>query len=771
MEADAVPLIKILSSNTQMVIPIFQREYSWQEEQVKTLWDDIIRLYENIEQGKNKNLRHFLGPIVKAHITKSSVDTQKYHLIDGQQRITTLLILLAVMRNKFKITNNPVAKKIESNYLMNFGEDDDNLFKLLPSEGDRENFKSIMKGEKFPTKSKLNDTLSFFTFKLDEAENHVNFEVLRDIVVNNLILVNIDVGEHENPYLIFESLNATGTPLTQADLIRNYIFMKIPEESKQKELYRLYWRPMETALGDYLKDFFWQYSKIEGSFVKRERTYNNMKMELEPLDWESVEKKLLLLNTYAKFYHNLIAPENEKNANISMRLARHKRWDMSTELPFLLNIYRDYSERKITEEHFCKILDIIESFVVRRFLSRQPTNKLNLLFIQIYRKLDPSDIVGSLEKILKKDWPDDKQFIDGFFNYPIYTSSSDRTKMILESIEDQYQHKERVTYGSLEVEHILPQEHGDPEKLNEPWKMMLGPDYAAIHTKYVHTMGNLTLTGYNPEASDKSFSEKKIIYRDSHLEINKYFNQLNQWNEDEIIKRGTSLAEIAVDIWKYPKIPEKTLKSFEAFHSKSDTKVETTLRDGNRDFPLKNAYYINLGENKIWAESSIREGKIRIGWKTTPLNDIQEKKWDKIQDDIQIEFAEKRKQQNRTRGNDTSNNLSDERKNGAATRDFKMLYTIANSSSGDIWTCTYNSKFWWCEIKDGEMKEDEISKFREVSRQWSDKTLLGSEIFVNQLPDELKRTVKYSATLCKIDSIASLQRLLTNYIEIKKNDI
>jgi len=762
MEAAAVPLIKILSSNTQMVIPIFQREYSWQEEQVKTLWDDIIRLYENIEQSNNKNLRHFLGPIVKAHITKSSVDTQKFHLIDGQQRITTLLILLAAMRNKFKITNEPLVKRIESNNLMNLGEDDDNLFKLLPSEGDRENFKSIMKGETSLSKSKLNDTLGFFTNKLDEVETQLNFEVLRDIIVNNLILVNIDVGEHENPYLIFESLNATGTPLTQADLIRNYIFMKIPEESKQKELYRLHWRPMETALGDYLKDFFWQYSKIEGSFVKRERTYNNMKMELETLDWESVEKKLVLLNTYSKFYHNLIAPENEKNANIGKRLARHKRWDMSTELPFLLNIYRDYSDNKITEEQFCKILDIIESFVVRRFLSKLPTNKLNLLFIQIYRKLDPLDVVGSLEKILKKDWPDDKQFIEGFFNYPIYTSSSDRTKMILESIEDQYQHKERIDYGPLEVEHILPQEHGDPEKLNESWKMMLGPNYAAIHMKYIHTMGNLTLTGYNPEASDKSFTEKKILYRDSHLEINKYFDQLNQWNEDEIIKRGRILAEIAVNIWKYPKFPEKTLKSFESFHSNTETSKEISLPAGNQDFPLKNAYYINLGENKMWAESSIREGKIRIGWKNTPLKDILEKNWNKIQEDIQKEFAEKRKQQNGTLGNETSTNLSDERKIGAATRDFRMLYTIANSYSGDIWACTYDSKFWWCEIKDGEMKEDEISKFREVSRHWSDKSLMGNELFVSQLPDELKRTVKYSATLCKIDSLASIQQLLTN---------
>ena len=770
MEAAAVPLIKILSSNTQMVIPIFQREYSWHEEQVKTLWDDIIRLYENIEQSKNKNLRHFLGPIVKAHITKSSVDTQKYHLIDGQQRITTLLILLAVMRNKFKITKDTVVKKIESNYLMNFGEDDDNLFKLLPSEGDRQNFKSIMKGEKLSTKSKLNDTLVFFTAKLDEVETHVDFEILRDIIVNNLILVNIDVGEHENPYLIFESLNATGTPLTQADLIRNYIFMKIPEESKQRELYHLYWRPMETALGDNLKDFFWQYSKIEGSFVKRERTYNNMKMELETVDWRTVEKKLSLLNTYSKFYLNLISHENETNSQISMRLARHKRWDMSTELPFLLNIYKDHADKKITNEQFCQILDILESFVVRRSLARWPTNKLNLLFIQIYRKLDKGNIVGSLEKVLQKDWPDDKQFIQGFFTHPIYSSSTERTKMILESIENQYLHKEPIKYETLQIEHILPQEHDDPEKLNDNWKMMLGPNYAAIHSKYIHTIGNLTLTGYNPEASDKSFEEKKVIYKDSHLEMNKYFEQITQWDEDEIIARGQILAGLAVSIWKYPKFPEKpTLRAFESFHSNQSGSQDIVVPDSNHDIHLKNAYYINLGEGKIWAESSIREGKIRVGWKSIPLKDIQEKNWGKIQEAIQIEFSEKRKQPDENILNNNSSDNSDERKSGTATRDFRMLYTISNSSAGDIWTCTYDSKFWWCEIKDGEMKEDEISKYREASRPWSDKFIAGSVLVVNQLPEELKKTVKYSATLCKIDSIESVQQLLTDKFETKQN--
>jgi len=190
---------------------------------------------------------------------------------------------------------------------------------------------------------------------------------------------------------------------------------------------------------------------------------------------------------------------------------------------------------------------------------------------------------------------------------------------------------------------------------------------------------------------------------------------------------------------------------------------------GARDISLKNAYYINLGESKIWVESSIQEGKIRIGWKSIPIKDIQEKNWCKIQEAIRVEFSEKRKQQTEANLDDNSSDISDERRSGAATRDFRMLYTISNSSAGDIWTCTYDSKFWWCEIKDGEMKEDKISKYREVSHPWSDKSIPGTVIAVNQLPENLKKTVKYSATLCKIDSIVSIQQLLNGQNEIKQN--
>jgi len=252
MHADAVPLHKILNSNLQMIIPIFQRPYSWEREQVRTLWEDIVKLYDGV--NANGKATHFLGPIVRVDVSTSSVDTMKLYLIDGQQRIITLMVLLACIRNQFKGKDEDIVKKIEAGYLMNYQEKEDNYYKLIPSEGDRDTFKKILNGEELEEgKNKLKDTFELFNKKLENSD--LDLEKLRGIIINNLILVNIDVDKEENPYLIFESLNAKGTPLTQADLIRNYIFMKIRDEDKQRELYREFWRPMEELLGDELEGF------------------------------------------------------------------------------------------------------------------------------------------------------------------------------------------------------------------------------------------------------------------------------------------------------------------------------------------------------------------------------------------------------------------------------------------------------------------------------------------------------------------------------------
>lgn len=554
MHADAVPLHKILNSNLQMVIPIFQREYSWELEQVRILWDDIAKLYKNM--AVNSSSTHFLGPIVRVEVSQSSVDTRLFYLIDGQQRIITLMVLLSCIRNFIKGENEDILRKIESGYLLNYEEKGENRYKLIPSEGDRGNFKKIISGDEELSGSKLKDTYDFFTKKLSSQKDELNLEILRGVIINNLILVNIDVDKTENPYLIFESLNAKGTPLTQADLIRNYVFMKISGEDKQKELYRNYWRPMEVLLKNELENFFWRYSLKEGTFVKISRTYANLKMELETNTEKSAESELKKLYEYSKFYRKLIVPSEEDNVDIRVRLIRLNRWEIGTAYPFLLNIYKDYSEGKISQEQFCEILDIVESFVVRRSFCKEPTNKLNNLFIALYKQIDKNNFIESMKSNLLRDWPDNEIFTQGLKTFTIYRSGTEKCRLVLESLETSYSHKEKLDLDnkSISIEHVMPRVNDDPEALPAGWKSMLGENYREVHSRYLHTLANLTLTGYNQELSVRPFEKKKELLKESHFELNRFFDLLNKWDEEEILKRQNVLTEKALNIWKYPKI-------------------------------------------------------------------------------------------------------------------------------------------------------------------------------------------------------------------------
>lgn len=196
MHADAVPLQKILNSNLQMIIPIFQRQYSWEREQVATLWEDIIKLYKSMD--KNGTSTHFLGPIVKVEVSHSTVDTRKFYLIDGQQRIITLMVLLSCIRNLIREKDETILRKIESGYLLNYEENGENRYKLIPSEGDRDNFKKIIDGSGSLTNSRLLDTFNDISKNLEKHKGELDLEKLRGIIINSLILVNIDVDRNEN---------------------------------------------------------------------------------------------------------------------------------------------------------------------------------------------------------------------------------------------------------------------------------------------------------------------------------------------------------------------------------------------------------------------------------------------------------------------------------------------------------------------------------------------------------------------------------------------
>lgn len=218
--------------------------------------------------------------------------------------------------------------------------------------------------------------------------------------------------------------------------------MRIGDEKKQIKLYNQYWRPMEVLLGKDIESFFWRYALKEGTFVKMKRTYANLKSELETKTKENAERELEKFHEYAHYYKKLIDPATEVEEELKKRFKRHNRWEIRTEYPILLNIYKQYSQKRINTSQFCDILDILESFVIRRFFCGYPTNKLNLLFIRIYSRLNPDDWIGSLKKELVNDFPSDNEFIEGIKTYPIYLSGQQKCSLILESLEDFFKHKE-----------------------------------------------------------------------------------------------------------------------------------------------------------------------------------------------------------------------------------------------------------------------------------------------------------------------------------------
>ncbi|MEM7349074.1 MAG: DUF1524 domain-containing protein, partial [Chloroflexota bacterium] len=355
------------------------------------------------------------------------------------------------------------------------------------------------------------------------------------------------------------NLNAKGEPLAEADLVRNYLFMRIADPEEQKVAYQDLWRPMEEELGNELSNFMWRFLTKDGTFVRQASIYEVMKNRFSHLPQSSeVIDVLSDMHTYAGYYLRLIKPENEPNSDIRRRLARINRWEIKTAYPFLLAIYNDLEKGYISVQEMCRILGMIESFVIRRFFCRVPTNALNRIFIALYNSLDKTDIVSSTEKqLVTQDWPDDALFMERWSQLPIYNSGTAKCRHILESIEETLTHNNEpvdVTHDRITIEHVMPQ------TLSEAWEQTLGDQATQIHNSYLHTIGNLTLTGKNGPMGNDTFPKKQVVFAESNFALNKHFRDKPIWNEVAIQERGKDLAKVATQIWQRVDIDVATVK-------------------------------------------------------------------------------------------------------------------------------------------------------------------------------------------------------------------
>ena len=564
MDARKANIYKFLSGDKQYIIPVYQRIYSWEIEECKRLWFDIVDM-----QKKNKN-GHFVGSIVSITENDSPSDMSKFTIIDGQQRITTLMLLLLALRDYAFIHREEKSinwKKINNSFLKNPDEDDDSQYKLLLTETDKDILISLI--EKRPIDENLNSRLiSNYNYFFSNIKN-MDLS-LQDIyeAIGKLQIVNINLDRtSDEPQVIFESLNSTGKELSESDLIRNFVLMGL-DNKQQKDIYKNIWCPMEQ-LFRYEKQtllmdrFFRDYLTMKLARIpKLDKIYEEFKMYNNNCEFSTLEDLCKDLYMYARYYTNMIF-EQGANKNLINLYKEIKYLKMEVAFPFLLKIHYDFERNLINEDELVSIIKLCISYVIRRNICDIPTNSLNKTFATLKNEINVDDYINSIKAffILKDDYkifPNDEKFSSALKVKDIYHMRI--RNYILSSLEN-FNNKAPINIENYTIEHIMPQ----TKNLSNVWKKELGKNYETVQKKYLHTIGNLTLTAYNSEMSNKSFSEKMEMnggFKESALRLNSYVVKQNEWNEKIIKERASILVEKALLIWKYPIIERNILVKY-----------------------------------------------------------------------------------------------------------------------------------------------------------------------------------------------------------------
>lgn len=577
MHAQTAEIGDILAGERQFVIPIFQRFYSWKLPEWQTLWNDIHMLIEE----RDGYHYHFIGPFITVS-RALNFEASTLLVIDGQQRLITLTVLLCALRDKAReLGFKDLGDMIETNTIVFMNRKGKKVSKIIPRSRDREIFKRIIDGSLLPKgdDSLLSEAYRFFIKQLSKIgasnSNQYSFPVdssseetinsLYRAITKRLRLVLITLDDFDNPSNVYESLNFKGERLQEADLIRNYIFMQVRLDN-QEDFDNNIWRGFENVFIENidienkksdddvlseLTDFYYRYLTSKKGYFTKNRLYQEfMKFVDENYKGglEELEELINELKRFARYYlriKNCTAPELELNEAFK----RFKALEVDTALPLLLYLYECYENEdhdvRISLSDFLIMLQAIESFLLRRSIMRMRTRGYGLDFAQAIKYA--STYENLIMFLASKGWPTDQFISEELKVFPIYRHESKKAFLILSEIERSYGHKEKVNVDNLTIEHIMPQ------NLSIAWRNVLGSDAENIHTKYVHTIGNLTLTAYNVNLSNDVFQEKKKIYVESKLTLNNYFLDLEEWKMEELLNRSEMLIDQFKKLWPRPK--------------------------------------------------------------------------------------------------------------------------------------------------------------------------------------------------------------------------
>ena len=563
MKGEAQPLIKYFDgSDKRFIIPLYQRNYDWKEENCKQLFQDLLKLHTS---GRKS---HFFGSIVSS-IEPGSEDR---FIIDGQQRITTVSLLLMAMVNTYKeglikAADVKLHEKIFKRYLVDEYQEDERKVKLKPIKKDMQAFDALLflPKEKYIKSSNVTRNYEYFYDRVQKCG--LTLDELFN-AIKGLEVINIRLDKEDDAQLIFESLNSTGLDLTEADKIRNYLLMSLsPQE--QDDLYTNYWNPIEEFTKYDTSPFVRDYLTMkQGKIGRIDKIYFIFK---EYAEKDSVDRMQLLqdMHHYAKIYQQIESGKTP-SVKVNARLKHVHIMESTVAYPFYLAFF-DYADKNgLHEDTICQVLDIVETYWARRIICNLPSNALNKVFATLHR-----DVVNGISKstvdknapkyvdvltyiLIKKEQssiiPRDDKVKASFAERKIYKIPRALRTFIIERLENRDNNEQHdivklLSEDKISIEHIMPQ------TLSDKWKAALGEDWERIHEQYLHTMANLTLTGYNSQYSNLTFKEKLEMekgFKDSAFRLNNDVKNCDKWTEAELIQRQKNLLDVALKLWPMP---------------------------------------------------------------------------------------------------------------------------------------------------------------------------------------------------------------------------
>lgn len=570
-------------SKKRFIIPVYQRNYDWKTENCKQLYDDLVKVI------KNKRRSHFFGSLVSVY--EPSGRNTEFLVIDGQQRLTTVSLLLLAMYNLIKsgiITPKDayLDKQIYEDFLVDKYQPEETRIKLKPVKNDQKAFGKLFNdAREHIRESNLTTNYNYFYERIQKQE--ISIDELFDAICR-LEIINITLNNEDNPQLIFESLNSTGLDLSEGDKIRNFILMGLPSK-EQDEYYDKYWNRIEECTKYDVSSFVRDYLSIKRLEIpSQKKIYISFK---DYVDQKSIETEELLkdLLAYAKRYEILLSGGTENKA-LDACIYRLNRLETTVTRPFFLEVLRLYDENKLDISEVSEIFLITENYLFRRAICDLPTNALNKIFSTLHREITryEGNDLGYVEKfkyalLSKKDrasFPDDDEFAERFTERPIYQMNSKNKIYIMERLENYSTLEDKDVYGHCDdgtysIEHIMPQH------LTPAWIKVLGEDYEEIHEMWLHRIANLTLTAYNSKYSNSTFEEKKSMkngFEDSGIRMNTYIAKKDRWTLSELEERNQYLMGRALEIWAAPTTTFKpAVKQMDSYTLDDDTSLSGRL--------------------------------------------------------------------------------------------------------------------------------------------------------------------------------------------------